>query len=153
MKIKSQRDFWAGLMFVVVGVAFAYGAKNYNIGNAAKMGPGYFPLMLGLLLAVLGAIVTLTALSVETVDGDPIGGFDWRSILVVLGSVCLFGFLLQKLGLIVALLGLVIVSSFASHEFSWKGTLINAVVMVALCLVTFVWALKLQFNILPPFLS
>jgi hypothetical protein len=140
-------------MFVACGVAFAYGATNYNVGNAAKMGPGYFPLMLGVVLAILGALVTLTALTVDTPDGEPIGHFDWRSIFIILGSVALFGFLLQPAGMVISLLVLVIASSFASHEFTWKGTLINAVVMVVLCFITFVWALKLQFPIWPSFIK
>jgi Tripartite tricarboxylate transporter TctB family len=152
VKIKSQRDFWSGIMFTVLGVIFAYGATSYNIGSAAKMGPGYFPLMLGVVLALLGAAVTLRALSVQTADGEPIDAFDWKTTLIVLGSVCLFGFLLPTMGLMLALLALVIGSSLASHEFTWKGTLISAVFLIALCLVVFVWALKLQFNILPAFL-
>ena len=54
MKIKSQRDFFSGLMFTAVGVAFAWGATTYNVGSGARMGPGYFPLMLGIVLAFIG---------------------------------------------------------------------------------------------------
>lgn len=153
MKIKSHSDFWAGLMFTVVGVIFAFGAMSYNIGSAAKMGPGYFPLMLGVLLAILGAVVTLTALTVETPDGNPIAKFDWRSLALTLGAVCLFAFLLLKMGLVVALITLVIVSSLADHAFSWKGTLINTVVLTVLCLAVFVYGLKLQFPIWPTFIG
>jgi Tripartite tricarboxylate transporter TctB family len=153
MKIKSHSDFWAGLMFTVVGVVFAFGAMSYNVGSAAKMGPGYFPLMLGVLLAVLGAIVTLTALTVETPDGSPVAAFDWRSLALTLGAVCLFAFLLLKMGLVIALITLVIVSSLADHAFSWKGTLINTLILVVLCLAVFVYGLKLQFPIWPPFIG
>lgn len=152
MKIKSQRDFWAGVMFVAAGLAFAIGARNYNIGDAAKMGPGYFPLVLGVLLALLGAFIVFEALTIETSDGEPIGHFDWKTILIILGSVCLFGFLLQPAGLVVSLVVLVVASSLASHEFTWRGTIINASVMLALCLVVFVWALKLQFPVWPAFM-
>jgi Tripartite tricarboxylate transporter TctB family len=152
MKIKSQKDFWSGIMFTVLGIVFAYGATNYTIGSAAKMGPGYFPLMLGVVLSLLGAAVTLRSLSVETADGDPVDAFNIRTIAIILGAVCLFAFLLQPMGLIVALLALVVMSSYASHEFSWKGTMINAAVMIALCMGVFVFALKLQFPILPSFL-
>ena len=73
MRIKSQRDFFAGLLYMTIGIAFAWGATNYTIGNGARMGPGYFPLLLGIVLAVIGAIVMFRALVVETADGEPIG--------------------------------------------------------------------------------
>ena len=73
MKIKSQKDFFSGLMFMGVGVAFAWGATNYTVGTGARMGPGYFPLMLGIVMTVIGALMTFFALTVETVDGAKIG--------------------------------------------------------------------------------
>ena len=73
MKIKSQKDFFSGLMFMGVGTAFAWGATTYSVGSGARMGPGYFPLMLGILLALNGAVITFKATVVETVDGDKIG--------------------------------------------------------------------------------
>ncbi len=73
MKIKSQRDFFSGLMFVAVGVVFAVGATNYSMGSSARPGAGYFPLILSVLMAVLGAIVLFKSLTIETEGGDPIG--------------------------------------------------------------------------------
>ena len=70
MNIKSQKDFFSGVLFMGVGVAFALGAGNYSVGTGARMGPGYFPLMLGILLAVLGIVITFQSLVVETEDGD-----------------------------------------------------------------------------------
>ena len=75
MKIKSQKDFWSGLMFMAAGIAFAWGATNYAIGEGARMGPGYFPLMLGILLTLIGLFVTFEALVVETEDGEKVGAF------------------------------------------------------------------------------
>ena len=69
MNLKSQKDFFSGLMFMCVGVAFAWGASGYTIGTGARMGPGYFPLVLGVLLALLGGLITFKALVVETVAG------------------------------------------------------------------------------------
>src|SRR5215218_2302229 len=77
MRIKSQKDFYSGLMFLVVGVAFAWGATNYTIGEGARMGPGYFPLMLGILLAGLGGFIIFESLVVETEDGEPVGKWAW----------------------------------------------------------------------------
>ena len=73
MNIKSQKDFFSGLMFMGIGVAFAWGATTYNVGSGARMGPGYFPLMLGILMTILGALITFKALVVETTGGDKIG--------------------------------------------------------------------------------
>ena len=70
MKIKSERDFWSGLMFLVVGIAFAWGATTYSFGSSARPGPGYFPFGLGILLALLGAMVLFKALTIETEDGE-----------------------------------------------------------------------------------
>ena len=78
MNIKSQKDFFSGLMFMAVGAAFAWGATTYNVGSGARMGPGYFPLMLGVLMAVLGAVITFKSLVLETVGGDKIGAWAAR---------------------------------------------------------------------------
>lgn len=129
MKIKSQRDFWAGLMFLVAGLAFAYGATNYNFGQSARPGPGYFPFGLGILLAILGAIVLFKALTIEVEGGDPIGRFPWRPLIIVLGAIVGFGFLLPRLGLAITLPLLIIVSAMAGDEFHWGEALMNAVVL------------------------
>ena len=73
MRIKSQKDFFSGLLYLIIGGGFAIGAFNYTIGDSARMGPGYFPLLVGILLAILGAIIVVKSLVVETPDGDPIG--------------------------------------------------------------------------------
>jgi fumarate reductase subunit C len=149
MKIKSERDFWSGLMFVVVGIAFAWGATTYSFGSSARPGPGYFPFGLGILLAVLGAMVLFKALTIETEDGEKFGDFAWRPLVVVLGAVALFGFILPRLGLLISLPILVVLSSWASDEFSWKGALINAAVLTAMSWVIFVKGLSLTIPVLP----
>jgi hypothetical protein len=149
MKIKSERDFWSGLMFVVVGIAFAWGATTYSFGSSARPGPGYFPFGLGILLAVLGAMVLFKALTIETEDGEKFGSFAWRPLVVVLGAVALFGFILPRLGLLISLPVLVVLSSWASDEFSWKGAVINAAVLTAMSWVIFVKGLALTIPVLP----
>jgi hypothetical protein len=148
-KIKSQKDFWSGLMFVTVGVAFAWGSTEYNFGSSARPGPAYFPFGLGVLLAILGSFVLFKSLTIETEDGEPVGAFAWRPLLVILGSVVLFGFLLPRAGLLVTLPVLVVLSSLASDEFSLKGSLVNAVILTALSYATFVLGLKLTIPVLP----
>ena len=149
MKIKSQKDFWSGLMFVAIGVAFAWGATEYSFGNSARPGPGYFPFGLGVLLALLGGVVLFKALTIESPDGDPIGAFAWRPLAIIIGSVMLFGFLLPRAGMLIALPVLVIGSSMASDEFSWKGSVINAVILTVMSWVVFVKGLSLTIPLLP----
>jgi hypothetical protein len=151
MRIKSERDFWSGLMFIVVGIAFAWGATNYNFGTSARPGPGYFPFGLGILLAILGALVLFKALTIETEDGEKFGHFAWKPLLVVLGAVALFGFILPRLGLVISLPILVLLSSWASDEFSWKGAVINAVVLTVMSWVIFVKGLALTLPVWPVF--
>jgi Tripartite tricarboxylate transporter TctB family len=152
VKIRSQQDFWAGIMFTAVGACFAGLATTYKMGTAAKMGPGYFPFWLGLLMAVLGLAVTFKSLSPRKAQ-DKIASVDLKSILLVLGGVCVFGLLLKPAGLVVAMLALIFITSFASHDFGWKGTVITAAILVLLCLAVFVYGLKLQFPVWPAFLT
>jgi hypothetical protein len=135
-------------MFMAVGAVFAGFATTYNMGTAAKMGPGYFPFWLGLLMAVLGAIVTIKSLSPRRAQ-DHVARMDAKSVLLVLGAVCVFGLLLKPAGLVLAMLALIFISSFASHDFGWKGTVITAIILVLLCLGVFVYGLKLQFPVWP----
>jgi len=91
LKIKSQKDFYSGVMFSAVGVAFAWGATRYTIGEGARMGPGYFPLLLGIILALLGAAISFKALVVETEGGDKIGAWAWKPLGFIIAANLLFG--------------------------------------------------------------
>ena len=161
MKIKSQKDFFADLMFMGVGVAFAWGATTYNVGTGARMGPGYFPLMLGILLAFIGGLITFKATTVETQDGDKIGKWAWKPLFFVLAANFVFGILLAGLpsfgvpamGLIVAIYALTFISSLAGQEFNAKSVFILATVLAVGSYVAFVWALKLQFPVWPSFIT
>ncbi len=161
MKIKSQKDFFSGLMFTVVGVAFAWGASTYNIGTGARMGPGYFPLMLGILLALLGGLIMFKALVVETEDGDKIGKLAWKPLFFIIGSNILFGVMLGGLpsiglppmGIVVAIYVLTIVASLAGNTFKLKEVLILATILAALSYGAFVKLLNLQFPVWPAFIT
>jgi hypothetical protein len=153
LKIKSQRDFWSGLMFVGIGVAFAWGATNYNFGSSARPGPGFFPFGLAVLMALLGALVLFKSLALETEGGDPVGAFAWRPLITILASVVVFGYALPRLGLVLALPLLVIVSSLAGNEFSWKGVLLSCVVLTAGSWLIFILGLKLALPLWPAFLA
>jgi hypothetical protein len=153
MKIKSERDFWSGLMFLLVGIGFAWGATFYSFGSSARPGPGYFPFGLGVLLAVLGAIVLFKALTIETEDGEKVGHLAWRPLIIILLSVGLFGIIIPRLGLLISLPVLVLISSWASDEFSWKATIINAVLLTLMSWLIFVKGLSLTIPVLPTFVG
>ena len=153
MKIKSQRDFWSGLMFIVVGIGFAWGATNYSFGSSARPGPGYFPFGLSVVMAILGAMVLFKALTFEVEGGDPIGEFAWKPLLTIVGSVAIFGWALPHLGLFLALPLLVVISALAGDEFHWGEAAVNAAILTAGSWVIFVWGLKLTIPLLPSFIG
>lgn len=153
MKIKSQKDFWSGLMFVVVGIGFAWGATSYSFGASARPGPGYFPFGLGILMAILGAVVLFQALTIETETGDPIGAWAWKPLLIIVGAVAAFGWLLPHMGMVIALPLLVIISSAAGDEFHWRDAVINAVVLTIFSWLIFIKGLSLVIPILPSFMA
>ncbi len=152
MKIKSQRDFWSGLMFVVVGIVFAVGATNYSMGTSARPGAGYFPLLLSVIMAILGAIVLFKSLTIETPGGDPIGAVAWRPLVVIVFAIALFGATIERLGLVLAVPLLIWITSYAGDEFRWKGVVANAVVLTVFSWLVFVVGLKLTIPMWPSFL-
>jgi Tripartite tricarboxylate transporter TctB family len=151
VKIKSQRDFWSGLMFVGAGVAFAVGATNYSMGSSARPGPGYFPLILSAAMAILGAIVLFKSLTIETDDGDPIGAFAWRPLIVIVAAITVFGLALPRLGMLITVPLLIFITSLAGDEFHWKGVLVNAIVLTVGAWAIFVAGLKLTIPLYPWF--
>ncbi len=152
MQLRNKQDFWAGAMFVALGLGFAYQATSYQMGTAARMGPGYFPFWLGICLAVLGAVVALTALRPKATK-TTVDKFDFKILGIIVGAVVLFGLLLQPLGLYLSLFILVVLSSLASHEFSWKVAVINAAFLVVFCWLAFIKGLGLIFPLWPSFLG
>ena len=149
MRIKSQKNFWSGLMFVVLGLSFAWGALNYSFGNSARPGPGYFPFGLGIILALLGALVMFQALTIEAEGGDRIERFAWRPLLLILASIALFGFLLPRAGLAITLPVLIVVASAAGDEFRWRDAVLNAAVLTLGSWLVFIVGLKLTIPLWP----
>ena len=148
-------------MFTAVGIAFAWGASSYTIGTGARMGPGYFPLMLGVVLAALGLFILFKSLVVETADGSKVGQIAWRPLLCVIGANLLFGALLAGLpslkipafGMVVAIFGLVLVASIAAESYKIKEVLVLATVLAAGSYLAFVMLLKLQFPVWPALIT
>ena len=153
MKIKSQRDFWSGLMFIVTGIVFAVGALSYSFGSSARPGPGYFPFGLGVLMALLGAFILFESMVVETDDGEPIGKWAWKPLLTISASVAVFAWALPPLGMAVSLPLLIIISSLAGDEFHWKDVLINCVVLTIGSWAVFILGLKLVIPLWPRFIT
>jgi len=152
LRIRSQKDFASGLMFVLVGLGFSWVSRGYSMGTAAKMGPGYFPFLLGIVLAILGALVLWGSLS-RHIEEDQLARWDLKILLWILGAVVLFGLLLKPLGMVLSVVVLVLVSSMASHEFNWKGAILNAVILVLISMGAFVYGINLQMPVWPAFLS
>jgi hypothetical protein len=152
MQIRNQKDFWAGILFVVFGAGFALVGSGYAFGTAERMGPGYFPTAVGLLLAAIGVGVALGGMAAKA-EVDKVKQFAWSTLLLIIGPVVLFGLLLDILGLVACIFLLVCIASYASHEFGWKAALANAAVLVAISLAVFVWLLDLQFPLWPSLLN
>ena len=161
MNIKSQKDFFSGLLFIVVGIAFAVGANTYTVGTGARMGPGYFPLMLGVLMAVLGAAITFNALILKTPDGDKIGSWAWKPLFFIISANLVFGLMLGGLpsikvpamGLIFGIYALTFIASLAGEEFNLKAVTVLATILALMSYVAFILLLKLQFPVWPTFIT
>jgi hypothetical protein len=166
MKIKSQQDWWAGLMFIGFGLFFIVfamgtpefidnivGAKvigGYQMGSSVRMGPAYFPVVLGGLLVFLGALVLLDSIVEE---GPNVAVFHFRPLIFIGISSLAFAYLLKPLGLVLASIALVFISAYGGHEFKWKEVAIMSVVLVIFSVLVFVKALSLPFPICPDFIE
>jgi hypothetical protein len=138
----SNRDFLAGLLFVVFGLLTIFFARNYPIGMTARMGPGYFPMVLGGLLCLFGLVVMIRGIR----SGEPVSGaWGWRPLGLITLSIVIFGFSMEKLGLVPALVLLFFVAAFAGREFRFKEVLLLAVLMSAFAAAVFVYGLKLPY--------
>jgi hypothetical protein len=149
LKIKSERQFWSGVMFAVVGAAFTWGATDYSMGTSARPGPGYFPLLLGVLLAIIGAWIAITGLAGDVQEEERIGAIVWRPLLVIVASIVFFGLALPRLGMAVTAPLLIVGSSFAGEEQKWRSLLASAVVLTFFSWLVFVVGLKLVIPMWP----
>ena len=146
IRIRSPKDFCAGLLFIAVGAAAIVIASAYPLGTAARMGPGYFPRMLGILLIGLGALLAFRG---ARLAGAPLGAWKWRPLVTVLGSVVLFGAMVTHAGLVLSTVVLIVLASSASREFRPREALVSGVLLAALAVGVFVIGLNLQLPIWP----
>lgn len=149
---RNSKDFWAGVMFLLIGSSAIVLARNYQFGGTANMGPGFFPMLLGGLLVVLGAILVLRGLRF-THNPEQVPPFRFRPLFVILVSVVLFGVLLQPLGMVVCSVLLVVLSSYATHEFHLREAIVSALVLTAFTTMVFVWGLRMPIPLWPDFLG
>ena len=166
LKIKSQQDWWAGIMFIGFGLffmLFSMGTPEfvdnivgtrliagYQMGSSVRMGPAYFPAVLGGMLVFLGLLVLFDAIVEE---GPKVSKFHFRPLLFVAASSLAFAYLLKPLGLVLASVALVFISAYGGHEFKWKEVAIMSVVLVIFSVLVFVKALALPFPICPDFIE
>jgi hypothetical protein len=146
-KIHDQKGFAAGMMFAALGVACALIATTYRMGTASRMGPGYFPFWLGVLLAVLGTVVVLR--SFRSAEPSTIGRVNLARLAIIGASVLLFGATLKHGGLILAVALLVGLSSSAGREFSWRMTAGVALALIVFSVAVFVYGLDLRIPLFP----
>jgi hypothetical protein len=150
VSIRNPKDFWSGLIFVVVGVAAVVFARGHPMGSTMRMGPAYFPTMLGILLGLIGLALILRSL---TQPGPPVGEFSFWKPALVLGANVLFGLLLRPLGLVVSIVLLVLLSAYASQRFRWPAALALAMGLAASSAIGFVRLLGLPIPILGSWLG
>jgi hypothetical protein len=146
MRIRSPKDFWAGLIFVAIGGGFVLLAQQYRLGDMHRMGPAMFPTLIGALLAALGLIIALRSF---VLDGAPVPRFDARPIGISMLAIVLFGIALQWLGLVAAIAALVLVGAYASRVVRLLDNLALAAVMIVFSVAVFVWLLGLPLPLWP----
>ena len=147
LKIKNPKDFWSGLMFLGVGLFFAlWAAVNYQMGSAVRMGPAYFPAVLGGLLAVLGFVILGGSFAVQ---GPKVPRLHFRPLFMVLASCIAYGYLMKPLGMVLATAAMVVIAALGGHEFRWKEVALLALALVVFSVLVFVKALSLPFPLWP----
>src|SRR5262245_43950447 len=144
---RNPKDFWTGLIYIVFGSAAMVIARDYGMGTAVKMGPAYFPTILGGLLVGIGVI---SAIRSFVIPGAPIGAFAFKGLILVSISVLLFGFVVRSAGLAVAIPLLVIISAWASSLFHWRATLTVAAGLTIFCVLVFIKGLGIPLPIIGP---
>ena len=142
MKITSQVDFWAGVLFIAFGTLAIVVARDYPMGTSLRMGPGYFPTYIGIALVALGAWIAADGFRLQ---GDRIERFPWRAIVLLSVGFSTFAWSIDHLGFIPALTIVILTTSLATPDFRWKEIVVEAVVLIAGCWAIFVYGLELPF--------
>ena len=136
--VKDPKDFWSGILFAAFGCAGLWFGRDYIVGTAARMGPGYFPLLMSLALAGLGGFLLVRSL---VIAGEPIERSALRPQLLILTAIVVFGITIERLGLAAAVAAVALISGFAARDVRWFERLLLAVGLAAACVVLFVYFL------------
>ncbi|OON62833.1 small permease of tripartite tricarboxylate transporter [Massilia sp. KIM] len=142
--IRHPKDFWTGIIFLFFGLAAVIIGQDYEMGTAGRMGPAYFPTVLGGLLSIIGAIGVIRSF---LRPGEAIGRFHIKELVLILAAVMLFGFLVRTAGLVPAAVILIMVSAFASPKFHLGKTIALAAGLALFAVVLFVKLLGLPMPI------
>jgi hypothetical protein len=138
--IRHPKDFWTGIIFLFFGLGAVFIGQDYAMGSAGRMGPAYFPSVLGTLLAVIGLIGIIRSFILV---GEPIGRFYMKELLMILAAILLFGILMRGAGLVPAILVLIFLSAYAGPKFNLKEVTFLAVGLAVFAVVVFVKLLGL----------
>ncbi|MGZ8197818.1 MAG: tripartite tricarboxylate transporter TctB family protein [Burkholderiales bacterium] len=142
MKIRSPEDFWSGVMFISFGLLAIFIARDYPMGAAMRMGPGYFPTAIGMCLTALGAVIGANGFRSK---GEGIGRFPWRAMLFLAVGFASFAWGIDNIGFVLALAILITLASFAGNEHRWKEVIVEVVVLIIGCWALFIYGLELPF--------
>lgn len=146
IKIRSRKDFYAGLIFLFFGLFTLAINRSYPMGTATRMGPGFFPFLLGIIVALLGFLIATCSLMGKVEGVHPLA---MRPLVLVLGAVIVFAILVQPLGLVLGILVLVVISSLGGPEFHLRDVVILYFVLAAMAVGVFVYGLGLPFKVWP----
>jgi Tripartite tricarboxylate transporter TctB family len=146
-----SKDFWAGLMLIATGGAAILLARDYAFGTTTRMGPGYFPTLLGALLILFGLYLVVAGLRDDTEEGKIEPGWSPRALIVLPLSLVLFGVLMDRAGFIPALAVLIFGSAAAGTDFRPLEILLLTVALTAFSVVVFVWGIGLPYPLLVGF--
>ena len=145
LEFRSNRDFWAGVMLLATGAVAIFIARNYSFGDALRMGPGYFPSVLGGSLIVFGIYLLAAGLRRnEKIEGN----WSLRALIVLPLSLVLFGLLMEHAGFVPALMVLIVGSTAAGSEFNLIEALVLAAGLTAFAVVLFIWGIGLPYPLI-----
>ena len=148
---RAVKDLLAGLAFIAFGLAFAGQALTYDLGSPLRMGPGFFPLLLGGLLILLGAIVMIEGFLDP--DETPIGAIPWRGLILLIAALLFFGTTVRRLGLAPAMFVAVFLAAFASRRTGIIGALLMAFGFTVFCILIFIKGLGVPLPLFAPWLG
>jgi hypothetical protein len=137
-RVKDQKDFWSGILFIAFGCAGLWIGRDYAVGTLIRMGPGFFPMMMSVALAGIGGFLVARSL---VVAGEPIERIAFWPQFLILAAIVGFGLLIERIGLAVAVIAVAVVSGIAAQGLRWFELVALALTMSAISVGLFVYLL------------